>query len=375
MSEEKQPEAEKPPRLASLDALRGFDMFWIIGGSGLVLALAHYFDLPSSWLKELSLQLSHVRWEGFRFYDLIFPLFVFLSGVAVPYSVIARLDGGVPARRLQWRIIRRSATLVLIGLSFTALKFQPDQVRLYTVLWLIGMSYLIGASLTLHVESWKKRVVIFFAVLLGYHLALLYLPYPGKTGELTAGNNLAAWLDRTLVPTRLYRGDYDPEGSIRVIPGGMLCLLGALAGEWLRGYGRPRMRCGLELVLAGLVCLALGRGWSWFFPIVKDLWSPSFIVWSAGWSFLLLAGFYLVMDVWRQRWAGWLFLPIGMNSILIYASQRYVPWWQIRDFFFSGFAGTLDDPDIKQLVLTAGLVLVQWTVLFWLYRKKAFASV
>ena len=375
MSAEKKTEAEKPVRLVSLDALRGFNMFWIIGGSGLVLALANYFQLHGFWLRELSVQLTHVQWQGFRFFDLIFPLFVFMSGVAVPYSIIAKLDQGTSSKRLQWRIFRRSVVLILIGLSFSVFKFQPDQVRLYTVLWLIGMSYLIGASITLHVESWKKRVVIFFAVLLAYHLAVLYLPYPGKVAEMTAGNNLAAWIDRNLIATNLYRGDYDPEGSIRVIPAGMLCLLGALAGEWLRGYDQPKLRCGLELILAGLICLGLGWTWSFLFPIVKDLWSPSFIVCSAGWSFLLLASFYIVMDVWKQRWTGWVFLPIGMNAILIYASQWYVPWRNIRDFFFQGYAGTLSNTDMQQLVLTAGLVLAQWSILFWLYRKKAFVSV
>jgi len=376
MSEEKPKKAdEKPQRLTSLDALRGFDMFWIIGGSGLVLALANVFQIPSFWLKTLSVQLTHVQWEGFHFFDLIFPLFVFLSGVAVPYSIISKLDQGTAVSRLQWKIFCRSAVLILIGLSFTALRFQPDQIRLYTVLWLIGMSYFIGASITLHVESWKKRVIIFFAVLIAYHLAVMYLPFPGKGTQMTQSNNLVAWLDRNLIETNLYRLNYDPEGTIRVIPGGMLCLLGALAGEWLRGYGTARFRAGLELIAAGLVCLVLGWGWSHFFPIIKDLWSPSFILWSAGCSFLLLSVFYITMDVGKQRWVGWLFIPIGMNSILIYASQWYVPWGSIRDFFFRGFAGTQSDTDLQQLILLGGLVLVQWLVLFWLYRKKAFLSV
>ncbi|WP_435894620.1 acyltransferase family protein [Oceaniferula spumae] len=377
MSEEtkKKKNSDQSQRLVSLDALRGFDMFWIIGGAGLVVALAKVFHLPEELVGTLSEQMKHVQWEGFRFFDLIFPLFVFMSGVAVPYSIIAKLDDGASAILLQSRIIRRAAVLVLIGLSFTALRFQPEQIRLYTVLWLIGMSYLIGASITLHVASWKKRLVIFFGVLIFYHVVMIYLPYPGKGTSLTPHNNLAAWMDRNLIETNLYRGDYDPEGSIRIIPAGMLCLLGALAGEWLRGYGRARMRCGMELLAAGLVCLALGWSWGLVFPIIKDLWSPSFILWSAGWSFLLLALFYIVMDVWKQRWIGWIFLPIGMNSILIYASQWYVPWGNIRDFFFRGYSGTLSDTGMQQLVLLGGLVLVQWLALFWLYRRKAFLSV
>lgn len=375
MSEEKTTEFVKPPRLVSLDALRGFDMFWIIGGEGLVLALAKYFELSDQWLKNLSLQLTHVEWDGFHFYDLIFPLFVFMSGVAVPYSVLSQREKGTSVALLQWRIFRRATVLVLIGLSFSALRFQPDQIRLYTVLGLIGMSYLIGASITLHVRSWKKRLVIFFAVLLAYHLAMLYLPYPGKGDAIVPDNNLAAWVDRNWISTNLYRGVYDPEGSIRVITGGMLCLLGAFAGERIRSFAKPDLRCVMDLALAGLLCLALGWGLSFQLPIIKDLWSPSFILWAGGWSLLLLASFYLVMDVAKQRWIGWVFLPIGMNAILIYVSQRFVPWGSIRDSFFRGFSETLNNPDLQKLVLSAGLMLLQWLILFWLYRKKLFIRI
>lgn len=372
MSARRKSEAPESARLVSLDALRGFDMFWIIGGSGLVVALVTCLRLPDPWVQELALQMTHVEWEGFRFFDLIFPLFVFMAGVAVPYALLSKLQKGVSVAQLQGRVVRRSIMLILIGLSFSIFKFQSDQVRLYTVLWLIGMSYLIGASLSLRIPSWRNRVVIFFAVLMTYHLAILYLPYPGKGPEITPANNLAAWLDRNLIPTNLYRGHYDPEGTIRVIPGGMLCLLGVLVGQRIRHFGGPATRCGLELLAGGLACLALGWGWSLTFPIIKDLWSPSFILWSAGWSLLLLGCFYLMMDVWKQRWVGWVFLPIGMNAIFIYATQWYVPWRGIRDFFFRGYSETLENPEIRQLVLAAGLVLVQWLVLWWLYRKKQF---
>ncbi|MBK1830916.1 hypothetical protein JIN77_09285 [Verrucomicrobiaceae bacterium R5-34] len=376
MSDEKSQETADPAqRLFSLDALRGFEMFWIIGGSGFVLALANLLDVDDFWLRELSIQLTHVQWEGFHFYDLIFPLFIFLAGMAVPYSILAKLDNGVSAWRLQVKILIRSMVLILIGLSFSALSFQPDHIRFYNVLWLIGMSYLIGASITLHVESWQIRLVIFVTVLVFYHLILMYLPYPGKGQQMTQENNLAAWLDRNLISTALYRENYDPEGSIRILPAGMLCLLGALTGEWVRGYGRARLRCGLELIAAGLLCLGLGWLWSQLIPIVKDIWSPSFILCSAGWSFLCFAAFYITMDVARQRWLGWFFIPIGMNAILIYASQWYVPWKNIRDFVFRGLARSQSDTDVQQLILLGGLVLVQWLVLYWLYRKKAFLSV
>ena len=307
MTEE--PKQPTPPRLTSLDALRGFDMFWIIGGSGLVIALTKVLGLPDDLHKELAIQMTHVKWEGFRFYDLIFPLFVFISGAAIPYAILSKKEKGVPVLSLQLGIVKRAAVLILIGLSFSVFLFQPEKIRLYTVLWLIGMSYLIGASTALHVDSWKAKLIIAFSVLLLYHLALFYLPYPGKGPEITPANNLAAWCDRNGPPGNLYRQVYDPEGSIRVITGGMLCLLGSLAGQRIRHFREAKSRCGLELFIAGLCSLLLGWLWSLAFPIIKDLWSPSFILWSAGWSLLLLSVFYTVMDVWRQKWLGWVFIP------------------------------------------------------------------
>ncbi|MCB0668235.1 MAG: DUF5009 domain-containing protein [Saprospiraceae bacterium] len=362
-------------RLMSLDALRGFDMFWIIGGSGMVISLVELLGFPENWTNTLSEQMTHVDWEGFHFYDLIFPLFVFISGVTVPYSVLSKKNKGVPVRKLQTGIFRRSLLLVLIGLSFSLFKFQWDAIRLYQVLWLIGMSYLVGASITLQVESWRHRIVIFFAVLLIYQLMMFYLPYPGKGAAITPENNLAAWLDRNFIKTNLYRVVYDPEGTIRIFPAGMLGLLGGLIGQRIKSFKQPEVRCGIELLAAGLVCLLLGWLWSFSFPIIKDLWSPSFILWSGGWSLLLLALFYIVIDVWKIRWVGWFFLPVGMNAIAVYAAKWYFPMKDSRDFFFKGFANLFHDPVVQKFILFSGLVMIQWIVLFALYRRKIFLRV
>lgn len=372
-----------PVRLTSLDALRGFNMFWIIGGAGFILAmfqsLAKWYGWDQSLVDEFAVQITHVSWEGFRFFDLIFPLFIFITGVAVPYSIGSRVDKSgrriATVAKIQVKIIWRAALLILIGLSFSFFQWVPENVRLYTVLWLIGMSYLIGATLALYVTNWKTRLIIIFTVLVAYHLAIFYLRYPGKGLEMTATNNLAAWVDRNWIPTSLYHGSWDPEGSIRVIPGGMLCLIGAMVGQRLRRFVKPSIKGTGILISGGLACLALGWGWSYLFPFIKSLWSPSFVFWAAGWSMLGLALFYTIMDVWRQVWVGWVFLPIGMNAILIYASQWYLPWEQIRDFFFKGYVNTLADKDVQDIILTGGLVLIQWLILWWLYRKKAFIRI
>ncbi|MCK5440772.1 MAG: DUF5009 domain-containing protein [Maribacter sp.] len=365
----------KKTRLMSLDALRGFDLFWIIGGSGMVISLLKVLGVSENWVNSLAVQMTHVEWEGFHFFDLIFPLFVFISGVTIPFSVLSQKAKGVPVKQLQIRIIKRSLIIVLIGVSFSLLKFQWDAIRLYQVLWLIGMSYMIGASITLHVESWKYRLVILFGVLVSYHLLLFYLPYPGKGATITPENNLAAWLDRNLIKTNLALGVYDAEGTIRIFTAGMLSLLGGLTGQRIKWYKQAKIRCGIELFVAGLICLLIAWLWSFSFPVIKGLWSPSFVLWSAGWSLLLLALFYTVIDVWKIRWIGWVFVPIGMNSITIYAAQWYIPLHASRDFFFKGFANLFNNPTIQQFILFSGLVLIQWLILYALYRKNIFIRV
>ena len=368
-------DSPKPQRLISLDALRGFDMFWIIGGAGMVVAFIDMLGFPDSWVEALGIQMTHVDWEGFRFFDLIFPLFVFISGVTVPYSVLSKKAKGVPVKDLQWGIIKRSVIIVLIGLSFSFFNFSLEGLRLYTVLWMIGMSYLIGASLNLHIENWKHKLILFFGVLILYHLVIYYLPYPGKGDSITPENNIAAWLDRNLITTNLYREVYDPEGTIRIFTGGMLGMLGGMVGQRIKSFKTPDLRCGIELLVAGFACLLLGWIWSFAFPIIKDLWSPSFILWAGGWSFLLLSLFYTVMDVWGLRWLGWAFVPIGMNSIAIYASQWWVPLDASRDFFFEDFAELFSNEATQNFILFGGLVLIQWLILYWLYRKKIFFRV
>jgi len=365
----------KPARLTSLDALRGFDMFFIIGGGVFLVALLRILQLPNTFIELIEQQLTHVQWEGFNFYDLIFPLFVFLAGVSIPFAIIPSLDKGLTKSELQLKISKRTLILFLIGLSFSFFNFQENTLRIYTVLWLIAASYFIAATLTLHIKSWKTLLVLLVIVLVLYHLAIQYLPYPGKGSEITPSNNLAAWLDRILIKTNLYKQTYDPEGTIRVISSGMLCLLGSLAGRRIRFYKEACVQCTKELVAFGLIFLLGGWVWSFFFPIIKDIWSPSFILWSAGWSLLILALFYQIMHVAQQRWFGWIFVPIGVNSITIYAGQRYIDFEHTSNYFFSGVANLVNDIDSKLFILAFGLIFIKWMFLYSLQQKKIFIKV
>jgi len=365
----------KPARLASLDALRGFDMFFIIGGGVFFVALLRVLQLPDTFIALVENQLTHVQWEGFNFYDLIFPLFVFLSGVSIPFAIIPSLAKGISKKELQLKICKRTIILFLIGLSFTLFKFQEDTVRIYTVLWLIAASYFIAATLTLHIKNWRTQLILVVVVLVLYHLAIQYLPYPGKGNEIIPSNNLAAWLDRALIETNLYKKTWDPEGTIRVISSGMLCLLGSLVGRRIRFYKEACIQCTKELITLALICLFCGWVWSFSFPIIKGLWSPSFVLLSAGWSLLLLALFYQVIDVSQQRWFGWFFIPIGVNSITIYAGQRYIDFTHTSNYFLSGVARLVNNTDLKLFIVAFGLIFIKWIFLYSLQQKKIFIKV
>jgi hypothetical protein len=218
-------------RLMSLDALRGFDMFWIIGGSGLVLSLAHVlgFDAYVPWLRD---QFTHPMWNGFTFYDLIFPLFVFLVGVAMPFSFSKHLARGEGRGHLYWRICRRTVLLVLLGIICNngVLKTSFADQRFPSVLGRIGLCYFFAALIMLH-SSARGRLAWILVLLLGYWAAMTWIPVPKfGAGNLTPGATLADYIDRTVMPGKLYLGVRDPEGLFSTIPAIATALIGVLAG-------------------------------------------------------------------------------------------------------------------------------------------------
>ncbi|WP_153556972.1 acyltransferase family protein [Roseimaritima sediminicola] len=360
-------------RLISLDALRGFDMFWIIGGKPLLIAFAAWTG-STSFLALVREQTRHTPWQGFTAWDLIFPLFMFMAGVTMPYAITSKLqrgEGRWPAYR---RLIRRMVLLVLIGLSFTALRFEPEEIKPYNVLGLIGVGYFIAGVVVIH-RPVRSQCLWAVGMLLGYWAALVWLPVPGYgAGVLTPTGNFTGFLDRNLIPGKLHMSIFDPEGTIRVFPAAAMALIGAGTGHLLRNSPVATYRNVGILFVAGAVLVPLGYAWDQVLPIVKPLWSSSYIVLSAGYSLLLLALFYLVIDVWQQRWLGWLFLPIGMNAITIYAGVHYFDFAYTADFFFGGFARWAG-ADLAPLVLAAGVLIVEWTLLYFLYRKNVFLRV
>jgi len=383
-------------RLLSLDALRGFDMFWIIGGDRLFHALAEYTDWGP--LRTLSqVQLEHVVWEGFRAYDLIFPLFLFLSGVTLPLTLSRRLEQGEPKTRLYLRVMRRAFLLVLLGMVYNGLLrfkwgtayFDFSQFRFASVLGLIGLSYLIASLVVLNTKV-RGQAIWAAGILLGYWAASQWIAVPpagggpAQAGVITPEGFFTGYLDRCLLPGRTYRPTHDPEGIFLPIPGAALALIGAICGRRLMDQGRSALRKTGGLALGGLASLVLAL---WVqaagFPIIKNCWSSSFVLFAAWWAMLLLALFYLVIDVWQ--WRAWT-LPlvvIGVNPILIYLGAGLLDLDGIARRLFGGINGYLDTVTwlalngrgIGGVLNAASLLLVECVFLYLLYRKRVFVRV
>ncbi len=355
-------------RVLSIDALRGFDMFWIVGGSSLVkvaLALSGLSIAPT-----LIEQLEHVKWEGFRFYDLIFPLFLFLVGCVLPYSLEKHRDS--PAA-VYFRIFRRALMLVLLGLICNRiLDFQFADLRTAGVLQRIGICYGFGALICVHMRV-PGQLITLIAILLGYWAMLVWIPVPGGVaGDLSPEGNLCGYLDRNFLPSKIkkeYYGFGDNEGLLSTLPAVGTVLLGALAGSWLKSGVQPWLKV-LGMLCVGLILLVLGYTWGLAFPIIKILWTSSFVLVAGGWSLLLLAFFYALIDVIGWRTWAFFWIVIGANAITIYVVPRFVDFEKIAEFFLTGTAQSVGD--WKTLVLVAGALAAKWLFLLFLYRQRIF---
>jgi predicted acyltransferase len=366
----------KQQRLISLDALRGFDMFWIIGGQKIIFALSIITGKPMfNWLNS---QMHHVEWNGFSFYDMIFPLFLFLAGVSMPFSFNNRLTKGESKKRLYKHAFIRMLKLVFLGMIFNHfLDLDFENMRYASVLSRIGIAWFIASIIYLN-STLKAQIIWFWVLLFIYYLLMVYIPVPGfGSGVLTLEGNLAGYVDRLFLPGKFYFEAMEPEGILSTIPSIGTALLGTFFGRLLlieHAYISKYKKVFLLFAL-GIIALCLGKLWNIFFPINKYLWTSSFVLFSGGWCILLLGVFYLIIDLWGfKRWA-FFFIVIGMNSITIYIVQhRIIDFTIMRDFLFSGLIDF--SPDfIQPLVNALAYIACVWGFLYFLYRNKIFLKI
>lgn len=382
------PLAISPPRLVSLDAYRGFIMLVLASlGFGSV-QMARQF--PDSIWADIGRQFTHTPWIGCHFWDLIMPAFLFMVGVAMPFSFAARRTRGDSFRLQLGHAIRRALVLIVIGWLL-----QNQHSLFLNVLTQIGLGY-VFVFLLLD-RSVRSQLLAIAALLLGTWALYALYPAPGGTGydfaargatpaDLLPGFwvhwspkvNVAADFDRWLL--NLFPQDapfvnhVGHTQTLNFIPAMANILLGVVCGRRLMGPGTPAAKL-RWLIVAGAICLAaaLAIGLT-VCPIVKRIWTPSFALFSGAWTFWMLAVFYGLVEV--QGWRRWTFplVVVGMNSIAIYVMTMLWPAWitkTLRVHFGSDlFTGTYGPIGLRCTV-----VLILWACCYWLYRRKIFLRV
>ncbi len=364
----------RPQRLYSLDTLRGFDMFWIMGFGPLLQDLTK--DSASPFWRAFSDQFEHPIWNGFAFWDLIFPLFMFMAGVSTPYSVGRELEKGKSKQELLIKVIKRGIILILLGMVYNnGLEIRPiANFRFPSVLGKIGATYMLANIIYLYANE-KMQWVWFGGLLVGYWLMLKFTSAPGfPMGDLTEPGNFASYIDRTVLPGKLARGIHDTVGLVCTIPGICNVLLGIFAGRMLKGSQYTPTGKTKTLAIAGVISLVLAFIWNLDFPFNKNMWSSSFVLLTGGISLLLLALFYYIIDVrGYQRWT-FFFRVIGMNSILIYISGKFISWKYTANGFFKWLMQLVGTP-CDHLVFGLAVLAVQWAFLYFLYKKQTFLRI
>ena len=402
------PSGASQPRLMSLDALRGFTMFWILGADAVVYALGRISDAAPVQL--LVHQMTHSAWAGLTFYDLIFPLFVFLTGVSLVFSLYRKLaqDGRAAAVK---HILWRAALLFALGILYNGgMSHAWPGVRLAGVLQRIALAYA-AAGLLFCFFRYRFRCAVSVLLLALYWALLTFVPVrdlaldqaalaarfgagqpaaeqvrqlydrsqTAVTGRYEPGLNLANHLDYRFLPGAMYDVYWDPEGLLSTLPAISTCLLGVMAGCWLRSGVRTDRQKLQRLLLAGAVCLTLGYFWGTEFPIVKKIWTSSFVLVAGGWSLLLLAAFYYVVDV--RQWRGWCrpFVWIGLNPITLYLATALIDFNRIAEHLAGGSVAAFLDRhltagagDLALAVTTLGLLLA---LARFLHQRRIFLRI
>jgi len=424
--------APAPQRLMSLDALRGFDMFWIIGADSLVYALNRMSQTAPT--KFLAYQLDHAEWEGFRFYDLIFPLFVFMVGASIVFSLTKTITQASRAEALK-RVFWRAALLFLVGIFYSGGFTNPwPDMRLMGVLNRIALAYL-GAGLLFIYFKPRALMVICVGLLVGYWALMTFVPIrdiPLEKGELAAlaekagdtqlarqfreagnaasinpsaiknspvwaatekmylattnrvtgrfgmGYNVACHFDFEHLPGKKWDLFWDPEGIISTLPAIATCLLGVFAGLLLMNPGVADQRKVALLFGAGATAVFLGWLWGLQFPVIKKIWTSSYVLLAGGYSAMLLGAFYLVVDVWKQRAWCQPFVWLGMNAITIYLTKNFLggSFNRLSSRLVGGDISVWLNEHIAKgcgdlMVAIVGLLLAIWFVRF-LYKRKIF---
>ncbi len=362
-------------RLLSIDTLRGFDMLMIAGAGAFISSL--HGKTGWGWVDTLALQFEHPQWNGFAFYDFIMPLFLFIAGLSLPFSLNKGLQVGLAKSDLYKKALKRMLILICLGILYKNAPvpfLDPSKIRVVSVLGRIGFAGFITTLLYLNFD-FRKRIYWIAGFLLFYYAALFLIPVPGYgAGDLSFEGNLTGWIDRTFLPGRLLQGMYDELGIFTQIPALCLTILGSLAGDILRRANDTDYKKLGNLAIAGVICLVIAAIWSVHFPINKHLWTSSFIMLTGGMAFLSIGLFYWIIDIMQIRRWTFFFVVIGMNSLTIYLAYRLIDFGFTSRLLFEGLFSHMPEPWHPVFENLGALALV-WVFLYVLYRLKIFVKV
>lgn len=354
----------------SIDALRGFDMFWIIGGTPVFLALLRLFVDPlPAWLPR---QFEHEPWNGFSAEDLIMPLFLFVVGAAMPFSFTKRIEMGQSRTGLYLKVVRRVVILWVLGMIYQGnlLKYDMSQLLLFSnTLQAIAVGYALAALAMLNLRlGWQAATIAI--LLVAYWALLAFVPVPGHGAVvLEPDANLPLWIEEKLLG-HFRRGTY-----VWILPClgfAATVLLGVMGGHVLRSRQGNGQKVAI-LIGLGLGSLAAGALWGRWFPINKHLWTSPMVLWSGGWCFLLLAVFYLLIDV--LNWRAWAFpfSVIGVNAITAYMLARIIDFRQFGTYFVGNLVPRMGawGEFLQSFVSLA----VLWLLLWYMRRNRTFIKI
>ncbi len=362
---------KRSSRLVSLDAMRGFTMFWIVGGSSLIITFANFGQ--NNFNNFLTRQMDHVPWEGLHFYDCIWPGFMLMVGVSIPFAFAKRsLTQSYPL--MLRHAIKRFAILFLLGSLRESVNLgSPRLIELSSALQPIAVAYLV--SFLLVRKNWKFQAAFGLLVLFVYGIAVALIPVPGVgAGSYVQNANLVWFIDQALMPHRVGEAVF-MEGwgtLISMIPPISTTILGMLMGRLLMNKQTTSTYKIKIMALTSIGILAAGYMISLFVPIVMKMWTVSYAFISAGWASTVLLLFYWVIDVkGYKKWA-FPFVVIGMNALAVYLSSTLMNLSAIANVFTSGIAESLGQfgPFFTAFVFLA----LEWVILYWMYKRKIFLN-
>ncbi|MBX7255511.1 MAG: DUF5009 domain-containing protein [Candidatus Hydrogenedentes bacterium] len=365
--------ANPQDRVLSVDVLRGFDMFWLAGGTGLALGIV---GLCGERAKALLLpQLDHAKWIGFTFYDFIFPLFVFVVGMSVVFSLGKLLErkGRTAAYK---RIARRAVLMYMLGLVYYGgMGGGWSDIRLMGVLQRLAICYLITGLLFCHFGT-RSLVAICVTILAGYWFLLSFVPAPGhETVSWEPDGTWTAFVDAHWLPGRKHEGTWDANGILGTISAVSTCLMGVFSAQLLIAGTLSAQKKAGYLIGGGLVVTVLGLLLGLQTPIIKMLWTPSYVLVSGGLSVFLLGVFHLIVDVWKIRWWTPPFLWIGANALTIYLARNFMDFNALADRFVGGGVAAMVGPDVGYLLRVVLSLAFSLAFVRYLYRKGIFLRV